>query len=57
MSSQLTWFGFIGNIFFSLSCNFRATLEDSVEEKGGKKGGGPKKLFKWNEEIRLDVMT
>uniref|UniRef100_UPI0037E84C9E ubinuclein-1-like n=1 Tax=Semicossyphus pulcher TaxID=241346 RepID=UPI0037E84C9E len=25
--------------------------EDSVEEKGGKKGG-PKKLFKWNEEIR-----
>ncbi|XP_047435017.1 ubinuclein-1 [Mugil cephalus] len=29
----------------------KASLEDSVEEKGGKKGG-PKKLFKWNEEIR-----
>ncbi|XP_027139209.1 ubinuclein-1 [Larimichthys crocea] len=25
--------------------------EDNVEEKGGKRGG-PKKLFKWNEEIR-----
>ncbi|XP_034713279.1 ubinuclein-1-like isoform X2 [Etheostoma cragini] len=25
--------------------------EDSVEEKGGRRGG-PKKLFKWNEEIR-----
>ncbi|TKS68588.1 Ubinuclein-2 [Collichthys lucidus] len=25
--------------------------EDTVEEKGGKRGG-PKKLFKWNEEIR-----
>ncbi|XP_028288672.1 ubinuclein-1-like [Parambassis ranga] len=29
----------------------KATEEDSVEQKGGKKGG-PKKLFKWNEEIR-----
>ncbi|XP_037621124.1 ubinuclein-1-like [Sebastes umbrosus] len=26
--------------------------EDNVEEKGGKRGGGPKKSFKWNEEIR-----
>ncbi|KAM6942375.1 ubinuclein-1-like [Lycodopsis pacificus] len=26
--------------------------EDNVEEKGGRRGGGPKKLFKWNEEIR-----
>lgn len=28
--------------------------EDNVEEKGGKRGG-PKKLFKWNEEIRSDI--
>ncbi len=28
--------------------------EENVEEKGGKKGG-PKKLFKWNEEIRSDI--
>uniref|UniRef100_A0A3P9KJ76 Ubinuclein 1 n=1 Tax=Oryzias latipes TaxID=8090 RepID=A0A3P9KJ76_ORYLA len=27
------------------------TAEDSVEERAGRKGG-PKKLFKWNEEIR-----
>ncbi|KAI9525692.1 hypothetical protein NQZ68_006241 [Dissostichus eleginoides] len=26
--------------------------EDNMEEKGGKRGG-PKKLFKWNEEIRV----
>ncbi|XP_031719164.1 ubinuclein-1-like [Anarrhichthys ocellatus] len=26
--------------------------EDNVEEKGGRRGGGPKKSFKWNEEIR-----
>lgn len=30
--------------------------EDNVEERGGKKGG-PKKLFKWNEEIRSDMIT
>ncbi|CAK6972989.1 ubinuclein-1-like [Scomber scombrus] len=33
--------------------------EDNVEEKGGKRGG-PKKLFKWNEEIReclVQVLT
>lgn len=27
--------------------------EDNVEEKGGRRGG-PKKLFKWNEEIRSE---
>ncbi|KAL6111027.1 ubn1 [Pungitius sinensis] len=26
--------------------------EDHVEEKGGRRGGGPKKSFQWNEEIR-----
>uniref|UniRef100_A0A4W6G8B4 Ubinuclein 1 n=1 Tax=Lates calcarifer TaxID=8187 RepID=A0A4W6G8B4_LATCA len=31
--------------------NVNAGPEDNVEEKGGKRGG-PKKLFKWNEEIR-----
>lgn len=29
--------------------------EDNVEEKGGKRGG-PKKLFKWNDEIRSDII-
>ncbi|KAM9363765.1 LOW QUALITY PROTEIN: ubinuclein-1-like [Symphorus nematophorus] len=29
----------------------KVSLSDNVEEKGGKRGG-PKKLFKWNEEIR-----
>lgn len=28
--------------------------EANVEERGGKRGG-PKKLFKWNEEIRPDI--
>ncbi|XP_054635449.1 ubinuclein-1 isoform X2 [Dunckerocampus dactyliophorus] len=27
-------------------------LRNNVEDKGVKRGGGPKKLFKWNEEIR-----
>lgn len=36
---------------------FFRTIEDggignNVEEKGAKRGGGPKKVFKWNEEIR-----
>ncbi|GAA6221667.1 ubinuclein-1-like [Lates japonicus] len=31
--------------------NVNAGPEDNVEERGGKRGG-PKKLFKWNEEIR-----
>lgn len=30
--------------------------EDNVEEKGGRRGG-PKKLFKWNEEMRSDSMS
>lgn len=30
--------------------------EDNVEEKGGKRGG-PKKLFKWNQEIRSDIIN
>ncbi|XP_041838361.1 ubinuclein-1 [Melanotaenia boesemani] len=29
----------------------KATEEENMEEKGGRKGG-PKKLFKWNQEIR-----
>ena len=28
--------------------------EDTVEEKGGKRGG-PKKLFKWSDEIRSET--
>lgn len=28
--------------------------EDSVEEKGGRRGG-PKKLFKWSDEIRSET--
>ncbi len=28
--------------------------EDNAKEKGGKRGG-PKKLFKWNEDIRSDI--
>lgn len=35
--------------------NVNAGPEDNVEEKGGKRGG-PKKLFKWNEEIRSDII-
>lgn len=31
-----------------------AGLEDSMEEKGGKRGG-PKKLFKWSDEIRSET--
>ncbi|XP_076584482.1 ubinuclein-1-like [Chaetodon auriga] len=30
----------------------KAGPDDNVEGKGGKRGGGPKKLFKWNDEIR-----
>ncbi|XP_070844248.1 ubinuclein-1-like [Chaetodon trifascialis] len=30
----------------------KAGPDDSVEGKGGRRGGGPKKLFKWNDEIR-----
>lgn len=29
--------------------------EDNMEERGGKRGS-PKKLFKWNEEIRSDLI-
>lgn len=36
------------------SQRMNAVSEENMEEKGGKKGG-PKKLFKWNEEIRLDI--
>ncbi|KAM4584778.1 ubinuclein-1-like [Odontesthes bonariensis] len=32
----------------------KATEEEHVEEKGGRKGG-PKKLFKWNQEIRKSL--
>lgn len=36
-------------------CKVNAGPEDrSAQEKAGNKGG-PKKLFKWNEEIRSDV--
>lgn len=33
----------------------RMAEEDNVEERAGRKGG-PKKLFKWNEEIRLETI-
>lgn len=38
-------------------CKVNGGPEDrSAQEKAGNKGG-PKKLFKWNEEIRSDVLN